>query len=107
MRHNYRHFVAYDPIKKEISVYKRLGEDYHFKSHRLDEAFYEVLGKANRLTEVVLGFSASGDMYQLSPAEYGVYVKEDSVTAAKIHKGAVLAAISRYKMAHHIPYDEY
>lgn len=107
MRHNYSRMLSYDPAKKEVIRYRALGEDYLFKDKWYDEVFYEIWALSNHTTEVVLGFSVSGDMYQLSPASYGKYVKEDIYSAQTIPKGAVLAAISRYKLKNNIPFDEY
>lgn len=105
MRHNYRQIVAYDPVDNKVTVYKALGEEYIFEGKKLDEVFYEVLAKTNRMNELVLGFSLSGDMYQLSPAGYGTYVKEDIYTAKMISRGRILTAIATYKKEHHLPFD--
>lgn len=107
MRHNYGRILAYDPVEDRVTVYKPLGEEYLFEDKKLDEVFYEVLAKTDRLNELVLGFSLTGDMYQLSPAPYGTYVKEDFYSAQKINKNRVLAAVSRYKLQHRLPFDEY
>lgn len=106
MRHNYKRIFSYDPIKKEVTNYRSLGEECIFNSHWYDEIFYEVWALSNHTNEVVLGVSLSGDMYQLSPAGYGKYVKEDAYSAQTIHKGAVLTAIANYKKAHDLPFDE-
>lgn len=106
MRHNYRRILSYDPVKKEVIQYRALGEDYIFNFRRYDEVFYEVWALSNHTTEVVLGFSLANDMYQLSPASYGTYVKEDMYSAQTIPKGSVLAAIANYKKRHHISFDE-
>lgn len=105
MRHNYRRIVAYDPVSDRVTVCKELGEDYIFQEKWLDEAFYEVLGKTDRMNEVVLGFSLANDMYQLSPAPYGTYVKEDFYTAQDINKSRVLVAVDKYRQKHHIKYE--
>lgn len=107
MRHNYGRILAYDPAENRVTVYKPLGEEYIFEDKMLDEAFYEVLAKTNRMNEVVLGFSLTGDMYQLSPAGYGTYVKEDIYSAQKINKSKVLTAISTYKEQHNLSFEEY
>lgn len=106
MRHNYKRILSYDPIKKEVINYRGLGEEYIFRDRWYDEVFYEIWALSNHTTEVVLGFSLNGDMYQLSPAQYGTYVKEDLYSAQTINKSSVLAAISKYKMKHNIPFDE-
>lgn len=106
MRHNYRSIFSYNPVKKEVITFKGLGEGYLFKGFMYDEIFYRIWAISNHTEEVVLGLSISGDMYQLSPASYGTYVKEDLYSAQTIPKGAVLAAISKYKSKHNIPFDE-
>lgn len=107
MRHNYGRILAYDPVEDRVTVYKSLGEEYIFEEKKLDEVFYEVLAKTNRINELVLGFTLTNDMYQLSPAAYGTYVKEDYWSAVKLNRGKILAAISRYKKEHHLKFEEY
>lgn len=96
MRHNYKCILAYDPVKKEVTNYCGLGEEYIFHGDYYDEIFYEVWALANHQTSVVLGLSLTGDMYQLSPAQYGTYVKEDLFSAQTIKKGSVLTAIAKF-----------
>ena len=107
MRHNYKHLLAYDPALDKVTVYKFLGEEYIFEERMLDEAFYEVLSKTNRMDEMVLGFSLTGDMYQLAPAGYGTYVKEDLYSTQMLSKGKVLRALAKYKMDNNIKFEEY
>lgn len=106
MRHNYKQLVAYDPAENRVTVYKSLGEEYLFEEKKLDTAFYEVYYKTNRMNEMVLGISVSGDLYQLSPAAYGTYIKEDAPSTRFLHKGKLLCAIAKYKQEHNIPFDE-
>lgn len=107
MRHNYGRILAYDPIEDRVTVYKALGEEYLFEDKKLDEVFYEVLAKTDRMNELVLGFSLTGDLYQLSPAGYGTYVKEDYWSAVKLNRSKILTAIARYKERHNMKFDEY
>lgn len=106
MRHNYRKMLSYNPVEKRVINYIELGEEYLFASRRLDEEFYKLWGLSNHTTEAILGVSIGGDLYQLSPVEYGSYIKEDLYSAQTIHKGAVLTAIATYKKQHHIPFDD-
>lgn len=106
MRHNYRRILAYDPIKKEVTAYRAFTEDDIFNSRLYDEMFYEVWALSNHTTETVIGFSLTNDIYQLSPAGYGAYVKEDIYGGGSINKGAVLSAIARYKAKNNIVFDE-
>lgn len=106
MRHNYRRILSYNPVKKEVTVYRAFTEDDIFDYKYYDEMFYEVWALSNHTTETVLGFSLANDIYQLSPARYGTYVKEDFYGGESINKGAVLSAIVRYKAKNHINFDE-
>lgn len=106
MRHNYRRMLAYNPVKKEVTQYKPLGEDFIFRDKWYDEIFFTLWNNSNHTTEVILGISLNGDLYQLSPAAYGGYVKEDIYSAQTISKGAVLAAIATYKKNHNMKFDE-
>lgn len=107
MRHNYRQILSYNPVKKEVLVYRPLGEDVIFRPRIYLETFYEVWGLSDHTNEIVLGLSLTNDLFQLSPAEYGTYIKEDWYSGQDINKGSVLAAISRYKLKHNLPFDEY
>lgn len=106
MRHNYRRILSYDPIKKEVTAYRAFTEDDIFNSRLYDEMFYEVWALSNHATETVIGFSLTNDIYQLSPAGYGTYVKEDIYGGGSVNKGAVLAAIAKYKTKNNIIFDE-
>jgi len=106
MRHNYRRILAYDPIKKEVTAYRAFTEDDIFNSRLYDEGFYEVWALSNHTTETVIGFSLTNDLYQLSPAGYETYVKEDYYGGGGIDKGSVLTAITKYKVKNHLEMDE-
>lgn len=106
MRHNYRRMLAYNPVKKEVTVYRAFTEDDIFDSQLYDETFYEVWALSNHTTETVIGFSLTNDIYQLSPAGYGTYVKEDYYAGGGINKGAVLTAIAEYKKKNNVDFDE-
>ena len=106
MRHNYKCICAYDAQENRVTVYKALGEEYLFEEKMLDTAFYEVYYKTNRMNEMVLGVSVGGDLYQLSPANYGTYIKEDSTSTRFLKKGRVLCAITDYKLKNNIPLEE-
>lgn len=106
MRHNYKRILSYDPVSKEVKQYRALGEEYLFNERLYDEVFYEIWALSNHTTEVTLGFSLTGDMYQLSPAPYGTYVREDLYSAQTIKKGSVLTAIADFKKKNNLPFDE-
>lgn len=98
--------LAYNPVKKEVTVYRAFTEDDIFDSQLYDETFYEVWALSNHTTETVIGFSLTNDIYQLSPAGYGTYVKEDYYAGGSINKGAVLTAIAEYKKKNNVDFDE-
>lgn len=106
MRHNYRKMLAYDPVKKEVKIYRTFRERDIFNGQKYDEVFYEIWALSDHTTQVVLGLSLSGDMYQLSPASYGRYVKEDMYSAQTINKGSVLRAVAEYIMKNKLPFGD-
>lgn len=106
MRHNYKQIIAYDPADNKVTAYKFLGEQYIFAEKELDAEFYKIYYGTNRMNEMILGISVGGDLYQLSPANYGTYIKEDSTSTRFLKKGRILCAITEYKKKHNIPFDE-
>lgn len=104
MRHFYRKILSYNPIKKQVISYGAIGENDIFNTKKQDKIFEEIWSSSDHMQEVVLGFTVSNDMYQLSEASYG-YIKEDFYSANIIQKGAVLRAIDIYRMDNHLPFD--
>lgn len=106
MKHNYKKIVAYNNVTNTVSCLRRLPESALFNSRASDEAFYDVYMMADKGVEMIIGISLTGDMYQLSPASYGTYIKEDATTISKfIHKGKLLVAIADYQKKNNIPFD--
>ena len=106
MRHNYKRMFSYNPVEKEVTNYRPLGEAYLFREMLYEEVFWQIWALSDHGREVILGMSLNGDLYQLSPASYGSYIKEDLYSAQTIHKGAVLTAIATYKKKLNLPFDE-
>lgn len=104
MRHFYRKILSYNPIKKEVVAYEAVGENDIFNTKKQDKLFQKIWESSNHIQEVVLAFTVSNDMYQLSEASYG-YIKEDPYSAGTIKKGAVLRAIDIYRMDHKLSFD--
>lgn len=102
----YKCIVAYNPMKNEITWYRRLKYEEAIDPAKSDAAFFEVNDVIDRSCEVVLGLSIGGGMYQLSLATYATYIQESSKTATFFNKGRVLTAIATYKKKKNIPFDE-
>lgn len=105
MRHAYKKIVAYNPAENVVTFCKKVPEDDIFDSKASDEAFYDVYMAVDRVTNMIIGVSLTGNMYQLSPAGYGTYVKEDERSLEFINKSKLLVAISDYMKKHNIPFD--
>lgn len=100
MKHCYRNIVAYNPTDNVVTACKVVSEDALFDSKASDEAFYDVFMTVDRVKDIIIGVSLTGDMYQLSPAVYGTYVKEDSRSMNLLNKSRILVAIADYKKKH-------
>ncbi len=105
MRHAYKKIVAYNPAENTISCCIKIPEDAIFNSKASDEAFYDAYMQVDKVTNMIIGISLTGNMYQLSPAGYGTYVKEDEKSIAFINKSKLLVAISDYMKKNNIPFD--
>ena len=105
MRHAYKKIVAYNPAENLVTAYLKVPEDAIFNSRASDEAFYDVYMSVDKVTNMIIGVSLTGNMYQLSPAGYGTYVKEDEKSIAFINRSKLLVAISNYMKKHNIPFD--
>lgn len=101
----YKKIVAYNPTVNTVSCLKKLDIDQAMDDKASDEAFFEVYMQTDKVAEMVIGISVGGDMYQLSPASYGTYIKENSTTMAFVNKNKLLVAIADYHKKHHIPFD--
>lgn len=102
----YKTMVGYNPCKKQVTFYRHLTYDEAIDPKLSDDAFYGVFEAIDPVKEMVVGITIAGNYYQLSPANYKTYIKENSRTMEHIHKGALLTAIIKYKEEKHIPLDE-
>ena len=105
MKHNYKKIIAYDPANNTVTFYKKIPEDLIFDPKASDEAFYDVFLNVDRVTNMIIGVSLTGDMYQLSPAVYGTYIKEDSRSISFISRSKLLSAIADFQKKNNIPFD--
>lgn len=105
MRHSYKQIVAYNATDNLVTFCRRLGEETLFNSKASDEAFYDVYMSVDRVTNMIIGITITGEMYQLAPAGYGTYVKEDARSAEFINKSRLLVAIADFKKKNNIPFD--
>ena len=104
MRHSYKKIVAYNPAENTVSYLKVMTEDMIFDSKASDESFYDVFMNVDKVTNVILGISLTGDLYQLSPAAYGTYIKEDDKSVSFINKSRFLCAVADYHKKNNIPF---
>lgn len=105
MRHCYKNIVAYNAAENIVTACCVVPESALFDNKASDEAFYDVYLSVDRVTDMIIGVTISGNMYQLSPAGYGTYVKEDEKSVGFINRSRLLVAIADYKKKHNIPFD--
>lgn len=105
MRHCYKNIVAYNAADNRITACRLVPESALFDSKASDEAFYDVYMSVDRVTDMIIGITISGNMYQLSRAGYGTYVKEDEKSLGFINKSKLLVAIADYKKKNRIPFE--
>lgn len=98
--------VGYNPCKREVTFYRHLTFDEASDPDLSDDAFFGVFEAIDPTKEMVVGISIAGNLYQLSPASYSNYVRENARTMEHINKGSLLTAIATYKKKHRIPFDE-
>lgn len=102
----YRTIVGYNPSKRQVTFYRHLTYEQAIDPKESDEAFFGVLEAIDPTHEMIVGITIAGNYYQLSPANYQTYIKENAKTMEHINKGALLVAIAKYKREKHIPFDE-
>lgn len=105
MNHYYKKIVAYNPSTNIVSCLKKMEIEASMDDKVSDEAFFEVYMQTDKVSEIVIGVSLTNDIYQLSPAPYGTYIKENSTTMEFINKGKLLVAIANFHKKNNIPFD--
>lgn len=101
----YKKIVAYNPAKNVVSNIHLLTYSEATDGKASDGAFYSVYDKLDRGKEIVVGISICGNYYQLSPAAYGTYIKENENSMKFINKGKMLCAIADYHKRTRLPYS--
>ena len=107
MNRIYKKLVAYNPATNTVSCIKMLDWEVAIDRKASDEAFFEVFYTIDRVRELVIGVGMDGDIYQLSPAPYGTYIKENATTVRNLNKGKFLCAMDKYHAENKLPYDIY
>ena len=103
----YRKIVAYNPSTNSVSCLKMLPWETAIDDKASDEAFFEVYMQTDKVAEMVVGVTVGGSIYQLSPASYGTYIKENASTMEFINKSKFLVAVATYHKKNNIPFDIY
>lgn len=107
MKHSYRRIVAYNPSKNVITAMEVMTPDQIFCASAYSRAFSNVYDKANTSEEMIIGVGLAKELYQLSPAPYSNYIKEDVDTMKFIDRGKFFRAVDDYHAKHRIPYPNY
>ena len=101
----YKKIVIYCPTDNTISHLEPIPYDVAIDEKASDAIFYKVWEKVNRSREIVVGVTIGGDFYQLSPAQYGTYIKESWNSMQLINRPRLLCCIAKYHETHKIPFD--
>lgn len=101
----YKKIIAYNPTTNSVSQIKLLTYSEATDGKASDDAFYDVYNNMDKQHEIVVGVSAYGNYYQLSPAGYGTYIKENEGSMKFINKGKMLVAVADYHKKFRIPYS--
>ena len=107
MKHSYRRIVAYNPSKNEVTAMEVIDPDKIFYTSVYQKAFKDVYEKADISNEMIIGVGLARELYQLSPAPYSNYIKEDTDTMKFIDRGKFFRAVDVYHMKNNIPYPDY
>lgn len=107
MRHWYKKIFAYNPTENKVTVLKIMPESALFNSRMMGEGFWEVYNAADHTSTIIIGASLTNTYYQLSPAPYGTYIKEDAGSMEMIDRIKLLGAISRYQTEHKLWSNDY
>lgn len=104
MKHSYRKIVAYNPTKNEVTAMEQIDPDRIFSQTVYAKAFHDVYDKADTSTEMVVGIGLARELYQLSPAPYSNYIKEDIETMKFIDRPKFFKAVDDFHIKNNIPY---
>lgn len=107
MKHSYRKIVAYNPTLNVVTHMKVLKPEQIFSKSYYSQSFREVYEAADTSREMIVGVGLARELYQLSPAAYGGYIKEDTETMKFIDRSRFFRAVDVYHMKNNIPFPDY
>lgn len=107
MKHSYRKIVAYNPAKNIVTVMEVIDPDKIFYNSVYQKAFHDVYAKADTTNEMIIGIGLATELYQLSPAPYSNYIKEDVDTMKFIDRSKFFRACDIFHQKNNIPYPDY
>ena len=102
----YHKIIVYRPSTNEVLYLEKLTYETAICGVASDRAFFRAYDEMDKVRDVVIGITKGRDMYQLSPAAYGSYVKESEKSMELFNRSKILCAIARYHDKNHIPYDD-
>lgn len=94
--------VAYNPTGGEVTFCKLIDAESLFNYRIYAEAFWEVYMAMDKTSNIVVGVTVTGDTYQLSPAPYKKYIKEDANSMQYIDRSKFLSAVAKYQTKHNL-----
>lgn len=101
----YKKIIIYCPTDNTISHLKIIPYDDAIDERASDAIFHEIWKKVNKSREIVVGVTIGGDFFQLSPTQYGSYIKESWNSMQLIDRPRLLCCIAKYHEEHKIPFD--
>lgn len=107
MKHSYRKIVAYNPAKNEVTAMVCIEPDKIFYNSVYQKAFHDVYDQADTANEMIIGIGIARELYQLSPAPYSNYIKEDVDTMKFVDRSKFFRACDIFHMKNNIPYPDY
>lgn len=100
----YKKIVIYNPARNFVSKIRLLTYEQASDAKASDMVFYDVYSQMDKAHEIVVGVSVFNNYYQLSPAGYLTYIRENENSMKFINKGKMLCAIEKYHREHRLPY---
>lgn len=97
MNQLYEHLFTYNPKKKAVTFYRNLTLAEADSDAFAKDAILGVIDAQDPATEVVLGMTFGGKIFQISQAQYGgKYIRESENAARFFDRGGVRIAIGQY-----------
>lgn len=107
MKHSYRKIVAYNPSENIVTAMEVFGPDKIFCNSVFQKGFNDVYNKADTNNDIIIGVGIARELYQLSPAPYSNYIKEDIDTMKFIDRNKFFRAVDVFHQKNNIPYPDY